>query len=137
MNTLEQNRNNKRTEIEQYVWFVERIQTLMAFDWLSERSGEETSHAQELSRNQSILCFDVMRQHHWPIEGCLLHIRVFFGGKTKSPCFDLFIQWLINQIMNTYRNHFSRSYENRSNYNNHNHNHNHDDDDDDDDDKLT
>ena len=64
MKTREQNRNNKRTEIEQYVWFVERIQTLMAFDWLSERSGEETSHAQELSRNQSILCFDVMLQHH-------------------------------------------------------------------------
>ena len=101
-------------EIEQYDWFVERIQTLVAFDWLSERSGEKTSHARELSRNQSILRFDVMLQHHWPIEGCLLHIRVFFGGKTKSPCFDLFIHWLIKQIMNTYRNHFSRSNENRS-----------------------
>ena len=108
----------------------------MAFDWLSERSGEETSHAQELSRNQSILHFDVMLQPLWPIEGCLLHITIFFGGKTKSPCFDLFIHWLIKQITNTYRNHFSRSYENRSNHNNHNHNHG-DDDDDDDDDKLT
>ena len=87
----------------------------MAFDWLSERSGEKTSHARELSRNQSILRFDVMLQHHWPIEQCLPHIRVFFGGKTKSPCFDLFIHWLIKQIMNTYRNHFSRPYENRSN----------------------
>ena len=48
------------------------------------------------------------------IEPCLLHIRVLFGGKTKSPCFDLFIHWLIKQITNTYRNHFSRSYENRS-----------------------
>ena len=114
MKTREQNRNNKRTEREQYDWFVERIQTLVAFDWLSERSGEKTSHARELSRNQSILRFDVMLQHHWPIEGCLLHIRVFFGGKTKSPCFDLFIHWLIKQIMNTYRNHFSRSNENRS-----------------------
>ena len=38
----------------------------------------------------------------------------FFGGKTKSPCFDLFIHWLIKQIANTYQNHFSRSYENRS-----------------------
>ena len=82
---------------------------------LSERSGEKNFHARELSRNQSILRFDVMLQHHWPIEGCLLHIRVFFGGKTKSPCFDLFIHWLIKQIMNTYRNHFSRSYENPSN----------------------
>ena len=40
---------------------------------------------------------------------------VFFGGKTKSPCFDLFIHWLIKQITNIYRIHFSRSYENRSN----------------------
>ena len=37
-----------------------------------------------------------------------------FGGKTKSPCFDLFIHWLMKQMTNTYRNHFSRSNENRS-----------------------
>ena len=94
MKTHEQNRKKKRTDIEQYDWFVERTQTLVAFDWLSEHSGEETSHAQELSRNQSILRFDAMLQHHWPIEQCLLHIRVFFGGKTKSPCFDLFIRYI-------------------------------------------
>ena len=69
---------------------------------------------EELSRTQSILRFDIILQHDWPIEQCLLHIRVFFGGKTKSPCFDLFIHWLIKQITNTYRNHFSRSYENCS-----------------------
>ena len=67
-----------------------------------------------LSRNQSILRFDVILQHDWPVEQCLLHIRVFFGGKTKSLCFDLFIHWLIKQITNSDRNHFSRSYENRS-----------------------
>ena len=55
-------------------------------------------------------------QHDLPIERCLLHIRVFFGGKTKSPCFDLFIHWLIKQTTNTYQNYFSRSYENRSIY---------------------
>ena len=38
----------------------------------------------------------------------------FSGGKTKRPCFDLFIHWLIKQITNTYQNHFSRSNENRS-----------------------
>ena len=65
---------------------------------------------EELSRN----CFDVILQHDWSVEQCLLHIRVFFGGKTKSPCFVLSIHWLIKQITNTYRNHFSRSYENRS-----------------------
>ena len=107
MKTREQNRNNKRTEIERFDWFIERIQTRVAFGWLSERSGE-------FSRNLSILRFDVVPQLDWPIEQCLLHIRVFFGGKTKSPCFDLFIHWLIKKITKTCRNHFSRSLENRS-----------------------
>ena len=74
--------------------------------------------ARELFRNQSILRFDVILQsvqHYWPIGQCLRHIRDFFGGKTKSPCFDLFIHGLIKQVTNTYRNHFSRSYESRSN----------------------
>ena len=39
-------------------------------------------------------------QHDWPIEQCLLHIRVFFGTKTKSPCFDLFIHWVIKLTNN-------------------------------------
>jgi len=109
MKTREQNRNNKRTEIERFDWFIERIQTRVAFGWLSERSREK------LSRNQPVLRFDVILQHVWLIEQCLLHIRVFFGGKTKSPCFDLFIHWLIKQITNAYWNYFSKSYENRSN----------------------
>ena len=69
---------------------------------------------EELSRNQPIPRFDVILQHDWPIEECLLHIRVFFSGKTKRPCFDLIIHWLIKQITRTYRNHFSRLYEDRS-----------------------
>ena len=72
-------------------------------------------HARDLSRNQSITRFDVILQHQWPIKQRLLHIRVFFGGKTKRSYFDLFVHWLIKQITNTYRNHFSTSYENRSN----------------------
>ena len=43
MKTREQNRNNKRTEIERFDWFVERIQTCVAFRWVSERSAEKTS----------------------------------------------------------------------------------------------
>ena len=94
MKTREQNRNNKRTKIERFDWFIEGV----AFGWLSERSYRvKKLHALELSRNQSILRFDVILQHDWPIEQCLLHIRVFFGEKTKSSCFDLFIHWLIKQ----------------------------------------
>ena len=106
LKTREQNRSNKRTEIERFDWFIERIQTRVAFGWWGEHSGEKT--ARELSRNQPILRFNVILQHDWPIEQCLFHIRVFFGGKTKRPCFDLFIHWLIKQITNTYRNYFSR-----------------------------
>ena len=39
MKTSEQNRNNKQMEIEQFDWFIERIQKRMAFGWLNERSG--------------------------------------------------------------------------------------------------
>ena len=108
----DQNRNNKRTEIERFDWFIKRIQTRVAFGWLSERSGEKTSCPRTFYKS-SDTSLDVILQHDWPIKQRLLHIRVFFGGKTKSPCFDLCIHWLIKQITNTYRNHFSRSYENR------------------------
>ena len=43
LKTHEQNRKNKRTEIERFDWFIERIQTHMAFGWLSKRSSEKTS----------------------------------------------------------------------------------------------
>ena len=43
MKTREQNGNNKRTEIERLDRFIERIQTRVAFGWLSESSGEKSS----------------------------------------------------------------------------------------------
>ena len=48
MKTREQNRNNKRTDIEGFDWFVERIQTRVAFGRLSERSGGKTSRPRTL-----------------------------------------------------------------------------------------
>ena len=41
--------------------------------------------------------FQVILQHDWPIEQCLLHVRVFFGEKMKGPFFYLLIHWLIKQ----------------------------------------
>ena len=102
MKTCKQYRNNKRTEIEQIDWFIKQIQMRVAFGWLREQSAEKNLHARELAGNQPILCCDVTLQHDWPIKQCPLHIRVFFGGKTKSPCFDLFINWLIKQITKAY-----------------------------------
>ena len=63
MTTREQNKNNKRTEIERFDWFIERIQMRVAFGWLSERSGEKNS----CPRNQPIPLFDVIVQYDWPI----------------------------------------------------------------------
>ena len=37
------NRNNKRTEIEWFDWFVKQIQTSMGFGWINEPSAEKTS----------------------------------------------------------------------------------------------
>ena len=68
MKTREQNRNKIRTEIERFDLFIERIQTCVAFGWLSENARSEKNHARELSRNQPILHFDVILQHDWPIE---------------------------------------------------------------------
>ena len=64
MKTHKQNRKNKQMEMEQFDWFIERIQMRVALGRLSERSREKL-HAQELSRNQPILCFDVELQHDW------------------------------------------------------------------------
>ena len=66
MKTREQMRSNKRTEIERFDWLIERIQTRVAFGWLRERWLKKR-HARELSRNKSILRFDVILQHKWPI----------------------------------------------------------------------
>ena len=108
-------KQKRQTNGNRAIWLVCRTDTNLRGFWLVKRTlGWKKLHARELSRNQPILRCDVIQQHDWPIEQCLLHIRVVFG-KTKRPCFDLFIRWLTKQVTNTYRNHFSRSYENRSN----------------------
>ena len=97
------------------IWLVYQTDTNTHGFWLVKWIlGWRNFTPKELSRIQSILCFGFILQHDWLIEQCLLQVRVFFGGKTKRPWFDLFIHWLIRQTTNTYRNHFSRSYENCS-----------------------
>ena len=91
----------QKTNRNEAIWFVYRTDTNARGFWLV-KLGWKNFMPEELSRNQSILGFDVILQHDWPIEQCLLHMRrVFFGGKTKSLCFDLFIHWLIKQITTT------------------------------------
>ena len=100
-------RTKQKQQTNGAIWLVYRTDTNTRGFWLVKRTfGEKT--ARELSRNQPTLRFNVILPNDWPIEQCLFHIRVFFGGKTKRPCFDLFIHWLIKQITNTYRNYFTR-----------------------------
>ena len=84
-------KQKQQTNGNRAIWLVYRTDTNARGFW-------KKLHARELSRNQSILRFDVILPHDRPIERCLLHIRVFFGGKTKRPRFDFFfIHWLIKQ----------------------------------------
>jgi len=81
--TLEWNRVNKTARTNEWkesdlVYWMHTKLKHMAFGWLSERSNNASSI-----------------------------LLVFFDRKTKSPCFDLFICWLIKHITNTYRKHFS------------------------------
>ena len=65
--TREQHRKNKWTEIERFDWFIERIQTCVAIGWFFNRTldmSEKTS-CPRISRNQPILRFDVILQHHF------------------------------------------------------------------------
>ena len=101
--------------MERFDWFSERIQTREAFGWLSERSSENTSRPMYFLEINRQWIDTSLRRHTATQLANLLHIRVFFGRKTKRPCFDLYIYWLTKQIItNTNWNHFSRSYENRS-----------------------
>ena len=110
MKTCEQ---NAPTEIERFDWVIERIQTRVAFGWLSERSGEKNLYPENFLEINwyfalTSYCNTVGQSNN------AFSILGFFGGKTKRPCLDLFIHWLIKQITNTYRNHFSRKHENHS-----------------------
>ena len=66
---------------------MERIQTLAAFGWFSVHSDDKKKHARELSINQSILRFDVILQHDWPIEQCL---RCFLWRENQESMFRSF-----------------------------------------------
>ena len=110
MKTREQNRNNNLTEIERFDWFIERTQTRAAFGWLSEHSCEKASCPWIFYE-----WIDTSLWRHTATRlanQCLLHIRVFFGGKSKSLFWSF--HPLADKTKNTYGNHFSRSYENRS-----------------------
>ena len=100
------NRNNKRTETERFDWFIKRIQTRVAENFLEiNRYFAMTSYGNTIDQSNNAFSISTSSPGLFRGRGCL-HIRVFFGGKTKRLRFDLFIHWLIKQITNTYENHF-------------------------------
>ena len=106
MKTREKNRNNKRTETERFDWFIKRIQTRVAESFLEiNRYFAMTSYGNTIDQSNNAFSISTSSPGLFRGRSCL-HIRVFFGGKTKRPRFDLFIHWLIKQITNTYENHF-------------------------------
>ena len=76
-------KQKQRTNGNSAIWLVYRTDLTNARGfWLVKRTlGWKKNHARELSRNQLILCSDVILQHDWPIERYLLRNRVFFGGE--------------------------------------------------------
>ena len=90
MKTRERNKSNKRTEIERFVWFIERIRTLVSFGWLSERLGEKKFVPENCPEINRILRYDVILQHDWPIEQCLLQIGVQQRQRIKNDVQNIF-----------------------------------------------
>ena len=117
--TLNWKRANKTwtaTDGNRVIWLVYRTNTNAHVFWLVERTpGWKNFMPDNFLEINGYLALTSYCKTKGPIEQCPFYISVFFGRKTKSPCFDLFIHWLIKQITNTYRINFSRSYENRSN----------------------
>ena len=111
MKTGEQNRNNKRTKIKRFDWFVELIQTHLAFGWLSERSAEKTLCPKNFLEITLTSYYNTIGQAN----NAFSILGFSLAGKRRVHVLFFFIHWPIKQKTNTYGNHFSRSYENRSN----------------------
>ena len=103
---------NTQTNGNRLIWSA-CLRDKIAFGfWLVKRTlSWKNFMPKELFTNQSILHFDVMLQNQSNNSFSILGFSL-----AGSSCFDLFIHWLIKQIMNIYQNYFSRSYENRSNH---------------------
>ena len=101
-----------RAKKERFDCFIELIQTRVAFD-CKRALGWKTVMLEnflEINRYFALTphCNTIGQSNN------AFSILGFSRGKTKRPCFDLFIHWQIKQITKTYQSHFSRANENRS-----------------------
>ena len=107
---------NEWTEIERFDWFIERIQTRAAFGWLSERLAEKTSCPKNFLKLNQYFALTSYCNTTGQSNNAFSILGFFLAGKRRVHVLIRFHHrhWLIKQITNPYRNHFSRSYENRS-----------------------
>jgi len=109
-------KQKQQTNGNRAIWLVYRTDTNARGFWLDKRTlGWKKNFMLEnfLEINRYFALTS-----HWNTIGQSNNAFSILGfslaGKRRGHAFDLFIHWLIKQITNTYRNHFSRSYENRS-----------------------
>ena len=89
-------KQKQQTNGNRAILLVYRTDTNARGFWLVKRTlGWKKLHARELSRNQSILRFDVILQHDWPIGQCLLH-TLEPPVSDHSKCKDL--KWSLTRI---------------------------------------
>ena len=53
----------------------------------------------EINQNFALARFDVIMKQDWPIEQCLLHIRVYSLAGKQNHVFDLFTDWAITHCL--------------------------------------
>ena len=89
-------KQKQQTNGNRAIWLVYRTDTNARGFWLVKRINAPVKkfHAREPSRNQSILRFDVILQHDWPIEQCLSSYKSFLwreNGESMFWSFHLFV----------------------------------------------
>ena len=99
-------KQKQQTNGNKAIWLVYRTDT---------KARGKKIHARELSGNQSV--YLALTSYYKTIgqsNNASSIIGFSLAGKRRVYILIFFIHWLIKQITNTYRNHFSRSYKNRS-----------------------
>ena len=101
-----------QTEIWRFDWFIELITNARGCWFVKRTLGWKNFMPENFLEIDRYFALTSHCNTIGQLNNAFSILGFLFGGKTKSPCFDLSIHWLIKQITDTYRNHFLRSYEN-------------------------
>ena len=107
-------KQKQQTSENRAIWFVCRTDTnARGFGWLSKRLAEKTSCPKNFLEINRYFALTSYRNTIGQSDNAFFILRFSLAGKRGVYVWS-FIHWVIKQITNSYRNHFSRSYENRS-----------------------